>query len=126
MPKLSELISEKGDSSIKISIKNKEKNYVFELKNKRKFDYKTLKSLKNEDFIKNCNKETYEIETLIGEDLEDLKSLIQNHFEYTESTVAKIILEDWTNESRKFVKVMPTDYKRVLNEMKANKQLSNG
>ncbi|MDB3880641.1 glutamate synthase large subunit [Gammaproteobacteria bacterium] len=81
---------------------------------------------KNEDFIKNCNKETYEIETLIDEDLEDLKKLIQNHFEYTESTVAKIILEDWTNESRKFVKVMPTDFKRVLNEMKANKQLSNG
>ena len=55
LPKLSELISEKGDSSIKISIKNKEKNYVFELKNKRKFDYKTLKSLKNEDFIRKIN-----------------------------------------------------------------------
>ena len=81
---------------------------------------------KNEGFIKNCNKETYEIETLVDEDFEDLKNLIQNHFEYTESAVAKIILEDWTKESRKFVKVMPTDYKRVLNEMKANKQLSNG
>ena len=49
----------------------------------------------------------------------------QKHNEYTESTVAETILKNWENASKKFVKVMPTDYKRVLNEMKT-KQQSNG
>jgi len=79
----------------------------------------------NKDFDKKCNKETFEIESLMDEDLEDLKKLITNHFNYTESTVAKNILENWSDESKKFLKIMPTDYKRVLNEMKTKLQ-SNG
>jgi len=35
-----------------ISIKNESKNYLFELKEKRKFDYETLKNLKKEQYIK--------------------------------------------------------------------------
>jgi glutamate synthase domain-containing protein 3 len=81
---------------------------------------------KKEDFEKNCNKETYEIEDLIEEDLKDLKFLIQKHFDYTESTVAQNILSNWEKESERFVKVMPTDYKRVLNEIKSKKQINNG
>ena len=56
------------------------------------------------------------------EDLSDLKGLILKHKNYTESTVADNILRDWENTSKKFVKVMPTDYKRVLNEMKTKRQ----
>jgi glutamate synthase (NADPH/NADH) large chain len=81
---------------------------------------------KKEDFEKNCNQETYEIEDLIEEDLKDLKFLIQKHFDYTESTVAQNILSNWEKESERFVKVMPTDYKRVLNEIKSKKQINNG
>jgi glutamate synthase domain-containing protein 3 len=33
---------------------------------------------------------------------------------FTDSPVAKSILSDWTNELRRFVKVMPNDYRRVL------------
>ena len=44
----------------------------------------------------------------------------------TGSEVAKSILNSWDNEITKFVKVMPTDYKRVLNEMKEGKKASNG
>ena len=50
--KLYEAIKEKGDSKIKISIKKEEKNYLFELKDKRKFDYQTLKYLNKEHYIK--------------------------------------------------------------------------
>ena len=50
--KLYEVIKEKGDSKIKISIRKKEKNYLFELKDKRKFDYQTLKYLNKEHYIK--------------------------------------------------------------------------
>jgi len=52
LKKLYEVIKEKGDSKIKISIRNESKNYFFELKEKRKFDYKTLKHLNKEHYIK--------------------------------------------------------------------------
>jgi len=52
LKKLSESIKEKGDSKIKISIVEQQKNYLFELKEKRKFDYETLKYLNKEPYIK--------------------------------------------------------------------------
>ena len=50
--KLYETIKEKGNSKIKISITKEDKNYLFELKDKRKFDYETLKYLNKEHYIK--------------------------------------------------------------------------
>jgi len=55
LKKLYEVIKEKGNSKIKISIKNENKNYLFELKDKRKFDYETLKNLNKEQYIKKIN-----------------------------------------------------------------------
>ena len=52
LEKLYEAIKEKGDSKIEICISDKNKNYSFELKNKRKFDYETLKYLNKEEYIK--------------------------------------------------------------------------
>jgi len=52
LAKLYETIKDKGNSKIKISIKDINKNYLFELKEKRKFDYETLKNLNKERFIK--------------------------------------------------------------------------
>ena len=53
LKKLYETIKEKGNSKIKISINNEVgKNYLFELKDKRKFDYEALKYLNKEHFIK--------------------------------------------------------------------------
>ena len=52
LEKLYENIKEKGNSKIKISILEKDKNYLFELKDKRKFDYETLKYLNQEPYIK--------------------------------------------------------------------------
>ena len=53
--KLYEAIKEKGNSKIKISINDKKKNYLFELKDKRKFDYETLKYLNKAPYIKKIN-----------------------------------------------------------------------
>ena len=50
--KLYEKIKEKGNSKIKILYTKEEKNYLFELKDKRKFDYETLKYLNKEQYIK--------------------------------------------------------------------------
>ncbi len=55
LDKLYAAIKDKGNSKIKISIENKNKNYLFELKDKRKFDYETLKQLNKEHYIKKIN-----------------------------------------------------------------------
>ena len=52
LKKLYEMIKEKGDSRIKISINKENKNYLFQLNEKRKFDYETLKLLNKEHYIK--------------------------------------------------------------------------
>ena len=49
-------------------------------------------------------------------DIEELKNLISRHLQYTDSTVARDILDDWDTSLAQFVKVMPIDYKRVLLE----------
>ena len=64
-----------------------------------------------------CNMESFELESVSSaEDILELKQLIKNHAEYTNSPVARKVLEDWENSLSQFVKVMPTDYKRVLAE----------
>jgi len=55
LEKLYQSINERGDSKIKISINEKDKSYFFELKDKRKFDYKKLKDLNKEHYIKKIN-----------------------------------------------------------------------
>ena len=52
LKKLYESVKKKGNSKIKISIVEQDKNYLFELKDKRKFDYETLKYLNQEPYIK--------------------------------------------------------------------------
>jgi glutamate synthase domain-containing protein 3 len=59
------------------------------------------------------------------EDIEKLKSLIKEHYQYTDSTVAKNILDEWDISLSKFVKVFPKDYRRVLEEHKQkNKEVA--
>jgi len=67
------------------------------------------------DFEQNCNTEMVGLESIQSEeDSQELRELVQNHFTYTGSTVAGALLEDWASSLAQFVKVMPTDYKRVL------------
>ena len=44
-----------------------------------------------------------------------VQRLLQNHVRYTQSPVAEAILADWARARPQFVKVMPRDYKAVLN-----------
>ena len=46
----------------------------------------------------------------------EILRLIELHHEYTDSPLAEAIMDDWDNSLEKFVKVMPIDYKRVMNE----------
>jgi glutamate synthase (NADPH/NADH) large chain len=49
-----------------------------------------------------------------------LKTLIEKHLKYTESERAKFILDNWDKVRPQFVKVMPNEYKRALNELHAS------
>ena len=64
-----------------------------------------------------CNLDTFELNAMeVQEDIDELKRLIKNHLTYTGSSVAKKILASWEKELKNFRKVMPSDYKRVLQE----------
>ena len=63
-----------------------------------------------------CNKEMVDLDPVTNGDSAELKDMIENHFAYTGSTVAKFILDDFENQLKNFIKVFPRDYKKVLKE----------
>ncbi len=66
-----------------------------------------------------CNTGTVDLEEVENdEDISELRELIELHRQYTGSGVARRILEAWPDVLEQFVKIMPTDYKRVLGERK--------
>jgi len=76
----------------------------------------------NEDgkFETRCNLGMVELEKVVeGEDIQNLRAMIEAHLKYTGSQKAKKILDAWPGAISRFVKVMPLDYKRVLAERKA-------
>ncbi len=65
-----------------------------------------------------CNRASVDLDPLDSDDEERLHQLITNHFEYTGSPRARLILDEWPKKIVKFVKVFPHDYKRVLGSSK--------
>lgn len=71
-----------------------------------------------EEFRLNCNLGLVELEVVEApEDIDELRTLIQKHANYTKSSVAETVLNSWDESLAKFVKVMPRDYKRALAEL---------
>ena len=71
------------------------------------------------DFPQRCNLEMVDLEPLReSEDVDLVRDLLIQHAGYTGSPVAARILGDWEWAVTKFVKVMPVDYRRVLEEQK--------
>ncbi len=70
-------------------------------------------------FVTRCNMgmvELFKVEE--QEDIEELKTLLQKHYKYTQSTVAKKILDNWESMLSQFIKVYPIDYRRVIEQEK--------
>ncbi len=64
-----------------------------------------------------CNTEMVELEGVdTTADEQELLSLIESHYRYTESPVAMRIMENWPVLRSRFVKVTPTDFKRALQQ----------
>jgi glutamate synthase (NADPH/NADH) large chain len=55
-----------------------------------------------------------DLDPLDEDDVRVLQQMISKHFDFTESTVAKFILDDFDNQLKNFIKVFPKDYKKAL------------
>ncbi|WP_408648847.1 glutamate synthase large subunit [Tumidithrix elongata] len=67
------------------------------------------------DFATRCNMAMVGLEKLEDpEEIADLRDIIQKHIDYTQSQKGTKVLSEWKEMVPKFVKVMPKDYKRVL------------
>jgi glutamate synthase (NADPH/NADH) large chain len=67
------------------------------------------------DFATRCNQELVSLSGLLGADeAAHVKELIRRHIVATQSARAKAILDAWDDHAAKFVRVMPNDYRRVL------------
>ncbi|MGA1220100.1 MAG: glutamate synthase-related protein, partial [Ilumatobacteraceae bacterium] len=66
------------------------------------------------DVDRRVNPEMVAIETLTDDDRDQLKSIVERHREMTGSQSADRMLSSWSVEVSKFRKIMPTDYRRVL------------
>ena len=71
---------------------------------------------------KKFNLEMIELEDLTDQDRDTVHGLLNNHKDYTSSSKAASILKDWPGSSKKFIKVMPTDYKKALAMLAAQKE----
>ena len=51
-------------------------------------------------------------------DISELRRMIETHYRYTGSTAARRLIDNWEDMLPKFIKVMPVDYKRALEQMR--------
>jgi glutamate synthase (ferredoxin) len=70
------------------------------------------------DFHTRCNISMVDLDRLENaDDIADLKGMVERHAELTGSQRARDILASWDESLKKFIKVLPKDYKRVLMAM---------
>lgn len=69
-------------------------------------------------FRERCNTDMVNLETLSDGDKITIRNMLRNHYKYTKSSRAKNILDDFDKEIKKFIKVMPLEYKRILEGIK--------
>ena len=73
----------------------------------------------NGDFEYYCNKGLVELLPVEDRaDVVELQELINKHLLYTQSSLAMDILTNWEEYLPRFVKVIPLEYKKVLEELK--------
>ncbi|MCM3672210.1 glutamate synthase large subunit [Mesobacillus maritimus] len=72
----------------------------------------------HDEFEGLCNKEMIQLEKLTDlEEISEVKVMVQNHLNYTDSAKANYVLENWDQVVKKFVKVIPKDYKKMKTQI---------
>ena len=92
----------------------------------------------NGDFKNKCNMEMVALETVAPEDELTITDLLHNHHKYTGSPIARRILDNFSRgsgipphskrlagkeELKRFVKVMPLEYKRIIEQKKLEQKM---
>ncbi|MFC1806819.1 glutamate synthase large subunit [Candidatus Omnitrophota bacterium] len=75
-------------------------------------------------FKDRCNMDMVELEEAKEEDKDTIYHLLHNHFKYTQSEKARRIIDNMYEELKKFVKVIPIEYKRILEGIKVEEKLN--
>jgi glutamate synthase domain-containing protein 3 len=70
-----------------------------------------------------CNLGMVELTAADGQDTQAIKVMLANHYKYTASPLAKHLRDNLKQEIKHFVKVMPLEYKRILEEQKIVRKL---
>ncbi|MBX2858745.1 MAG: glutamate synthase large subunit [Cellvibrionaceae bacterium] len=74
-------------------------------------------------FAANCNREMVNLESLHDErEIAALRSLVEEHLQYTGSDLAQDILRTWHSSVASFVKVLPVDYQRMQTYMQCARE----
>lgn len=69
----------------------------------------------NNHFSETYNDELVLLEEIMSQqELDFVNALIKEHYQHTKSKVAKQILQNWEFEAEKFIRVIPTQYKQIL------------
>lgn len=70
------------------------------------------------DFVKRCNFEMVALESLEdAAEIAQVRGMIEKHVGYTDSELGSRVLAQWDDVLPKFVKVIPKDYKRMLEQI---------
>jgi len=75
------------------------------------------------NFAERCNKDMVTLEKVKSDDITTIYNLLHNHFKYTKSAKAKKIMDNMHEELKLFVKVIPVEYKRILEGIKIEEKL---
>jgi glutamate synthase (NADPH/NADH) large chain len=77
---------------------------------------------RNRTFKQRCNLEMVELESLVDEsEIWLVYGLVESHLRLTRSPLAQRVLDNWEHLVGAFVKVMPTDYRKVLQARRAQR-----
>ena len=74
-------------------------------------------------FKDRCNMDMVALEETKESDKDTIYNLLHNHLKYTNSVNAKRIIDNMHGELKKFVKVIPVEYKRILEGIKVEEKL---
>ncbi|GAA0177646.1 glutamate synthase large subunit [Clostridium sediminicola] len=79
--------------------------------------------LQEKSFEGKCTESMLEIHEELGEkDLYRIKELIEEHYKYSQSSRAKMILNNWDEHREKFLKIIPTAYREILEKNKTEEK----
>jgi glutamate synthase (ferredoxin) len=66
-------------------------------------------------FERACNKEMVQLFPLSdGQEIAEVRRLLERHVEYTGSSRARALLDEWETTVSRFIRVVPNDYRRVI------------